>query len=86
MCEETDILEDIIPRMFKVIQKVAEYSCKYVRHGRPGRRSPFLILHVLMIAARTVRGLVNPGTIEEMERSLAKAIKDFDFGVDVEGL
>ena len=42
VCEETDILEEIIPRMFKVMQKVAEYSCDYVRHGRLGRRLTFL--------------------------------------------
>ena len=33
VCEETDILEEIIPRMFKVMQRVAEYSCDYVRRG-----------------------------------------------------
>ena len=31
--EETDVLEEIIPRMFKVMQRVAEHSCAYVRHG-----------------------------------------------------
>ena len=36
VCEETDILEAIIPRMFKVMQRVAEYSCDYVRRGRLG--------------------------------------------------
>ena len=41
-CEETDILEEIIPRMFKVMQRVAEYSCAYVRRGRLGRQPPFL--------------------------------------------
>jgi len=44
------------------------------------------ILQVLMIAARTVGGLVYPETIEEMERELAKAIEDFDRAVDVEAL
>jgi len=39
VCEETDILEEIIPRMFKVMQRVAEYSCAYIRRGR---QSPFL--------------------------------------------
>jgi hypothetical protein len=37
VCKETDILEEIIPRMFKVMQKVAEYSCGYVKRGRFGR-------------------------------------------------
>ena len=36
VCEETDILEGIIPRMFKVMQRVAEYSCGCVRRGRLG--------------------------------------------------
>ena len=36
VCEETDILEEIIPRMFKVMQRVAEYSGDYVRRGRLG--------------------------------------------------
>jgi len=34
VCEETEILEDIIPRMFKVMAKVSRFSCDYVRHGR----------------------------------------------------
>ena len=42
--EETDILEKTIPRMFKVMQKVAKYSCDYVKRGRFGRRSAFLNL------------------------------------------
>ena len=37
VCKETNILDEIIPRMFKVMQKVAEYSCNYVRRGRLGR-------------------------------------------------
>ena len=44
MCDETDTLEEIIPRMFKVMQKVAEYSCNYVRRGRFGRQSAFQVL------------------------------------------
>ena len=45
-----------------------------------------IYLAVLMIAARTVRGLVDPGTIEEMEGDLAKVIEDFDRAVNVEAL
>jgi len=41
VCDETDILEEIIPRMFKVMQRVAEYSCEYVRRGRLSRQPPF---------------------------------------------
>jgi Cdc6-like AAA superfamily ATPase len=39
-----------------------------------------------MIAARTVGGLVDPGTIEEIERDLTKVIEDFDRAVNVEAL
>ena len=34
VCEETDILEKIIPRMFQVMYRVAKMSCDYVKHGR----------------------------------------------------
>ena len=32
--EETDLLDEIIPRMFEVMYGVAKVSCDYVRHGR----------------------------------------------------
>ena len=32
--EETDLLKEIIPRMFEVMHKVAKVSCDYVKHGR----------------------------------------------------
>ena len=31
VCEETEILEKVIQRMFEVMQKVAEFSCNYVK-------------------------------------------------------
>ena len=34
VCEETDVLEKIIPQMFDVMHRVAKFSCDYVRHGR----------------------------------------------------
>ena len=34
VCEETDILEKIIPRMFEVMGRVAKFSCDYVRRGK----------------------------------------------------
>ena len=46
VCEETEILEKTIPRMFEVMQTVAEFSCDYVRRGRFGRRSYFLDLNI----------------------------------------
>ena len=42
--EETEILETTIPRMFKVMQKVAKCSCDYVKRGRFGRQLAFLNL------------------------------------------
>ena len=42
VCEETELSDEIIPRMFKVMQRVAEYSCDYVRRGHLGGQSPFL--------------------------------------------
>jgi len=35
--EETEVLEKTIPRMFEVMQRVAKFSCDYVRRGRFGR-------------------------------------------------
>ena len=32
--EETEILEKTIPEMFEVMQKVAGFSCEYVKRGR----------------------------------------------------
>jgi hypothetical protein len=40
--EETEILEKTIPRMFKVMEKVAKCSCDYVKRGRFGRQLGFL--------------------------------------------
>jgi hypothetical protein len=37
--DETRILEEIIPRMFEVMQKVAEFSCDYVKRGSSGTQS-----------------------------------------------
>ena len=34
VCEETDLLEGIIPRMYEVVHKVAKLSCDYVKYGR----------------------------------------------------
>ena len=84
--EETEILEKTIPRMFGVMQKVAKYSCDYVKRRRFGRRFGFLNLQMLMIAERTLRGLAHPEKIEEMGRELTMVIEDFDRAVNVEAL
>ena len=34
VCEETEILEKVIQRMFEVMRMVAEFSCNYVKGGR----------------------------------------------------
>ena len=83
VCEETELLEDIIRRMFKLMQKVARFSCDYVRRGA---QSYFWIERTLMVAARTVGGQADRAMIEEMDRDLRKVIKEFDRAVDVEAL
>ena len=32
VCEETDLLEEVIPRMYEVMHKVAKVSCDSVKH------------------------------------------------------
>jgi len=44
------------------------------------------ILQLLMIAERTLGGLVRPEKIEEMDEELTKVIEDFDRAVNVEAL
>ena len=34
VCEETDLLEEVIQNMFNVMYEVAKVSCDYVKHGR----------------------------------------------------
>jgi hypothetical protein len=82
ICEETDNLEKAIPRIFEVMQRVAEFSCDYVKRGRFGRPPPFLGLRI----AGTGGGLAHAQKIEEMERELTEVIKDFDCVVNVEAL
>ena len=36
VCEETEILGKTIPRTFEVMQKVANFSCSYIRRGTFG--------------------------------------------------
>jgi hypothetical protein len=88
VCEETEILEKTIPRMFEVMQTVAEFSCDYVRRGRFGRWSSFSGFKFLMlvIAERTVGGLVRPEKIEDVDRELTEVIEDFDRAMNVEAL
>ena len=34
VCEETETLEKVIRRMFEVMDRVAKFSCEYVKRGR----------------------------------------------------
>jgi len=34
VCEETDLLEDIIPRMYEMMHRFAKVSYDYITHGR----------------------------------------------------
>ena len=34
VCEETEVLEKVIRRMFEVMDRVARFSCEYVRRSR----------------------------------------------------
>ena len=69
--------------MFKVMQRVADYSCDYVRRGRLGGDRLSYNIRILMIAARMV---ADPSGIEEIEKDLTKVIKDFNRAVNVEAL
>jgi len=44
------------------------------------------VVQLLMIAERTLGGLVRPEKIEEMDEELTKVIDDFDRAVNVETL
>jgi hypothetical protein len=42
VCEETDLLEKLIPQLFEVMQMVAKFACEYVKRGRPSKQISFL--------------------------------------------
>ena len=87
--EEADILDELMPRMFKVMQEIAEFLCEYVKRGRFGRRSPCWISQVLMIAERTGDALLyskDKEMIEILSEELTSVIEDFLRAVDVETL
>jgi len=41
--EETEILVEVMPRIFKVMQEIAKFLCEYVKRGRFSRLSLFWI-------------------------------------------
>ena len=42
VCEDTGVLEGIILQLFDVMQRVANFSCGYIKRGRFGRQPSFL--------------------------------------------
>jgi hypothetical protein len=87
--EETEILERIMPRLFGVMQKIAEFLCNYVKHGRFSRLALVWIQQLLMIAERTGDALIysrDKEMMDEMDGELANVIEDFLRAVDVEAL
>jgi len=53
--EETEILDKIILRLFEIMQKVAQFLCEYVKHGRFSRLFLFWIPQMLIINRRANR-------------------------------
>jgi hypothetical protein len=87
--EETEILGEIMPHMFKVMQEIAKFLCEYVKRGRFSRLSLFWIPQMLTIAERTGDALISSKDkerMEEMAEELANVIEDFLHAVDVETL
>ena len=82
--EKTEILEKTISQMFKVMYRVAEFSCDYVKNGRWSCR--LWLSSALTVVARTKGGSTYLETIEEMDKDLTKVIEDFMRAVDVETL
>ena len=89
VCEETEVLEKIMPQMFEVMQKIANFLCDYVKRGHLSRRSLFWIPQLLMIAERTGVTLFSSkdkDSMKEMDEELANVINDFLSAVNVEAL
>jgi hypothetical protein len=87
--EETEILDKIMPRMFEVMQKIAQFLCDYVKRGRFSTLSLSWIPQMLMIAERTGDALIyskDKEIIEAMDGELANVIEDFTRAVNVEAL
>ena len=81
VCDETDVLEKIIPQMFDVMHRVAKFSCNYVRHG--GRS---FLWTGTGTDDRTAGGPAYWEKIEELDEELTGVIEDFMRAVDVEAL
>ena len=86
---ETEILDNLMLRMFEVMQMIAKFLCHYVKGGRFSRWSLFWMSQVLMIAERTGDAVIyskEKEMFEKMDRELANVIEDFLRAVDVEAL
>ena len=83
VCEETDLLAEVIPKLFEVMHKAAEKSCSYVKYGR---WSCSWIWHALIITARMIGGPDYLNEIEEIDEELTKVIGEFERAVNVENL
>ena len=83
ICEDMKLLE-MMPRMFKVMERVAKYSCTHVKHGRWSCSR----LGKAMIVTRAAGGrfYVYQETVKDINKALTKIIKYFSRAVDVEAL
>ena len=79
-CEEMKLLEEIMPRTFKVMEMVAKLSCDYVRYGRQSCSK----LGKTVTVTRTAGGPVYQ--IKDTNKALTKIIKYFSRAVDDEVL
>ena len=89
LSEETDLLCNIMPRMFQVMQRIAKFLCEYLKRGRFSKRPLFWIPQILMIAERAGDALIysrDKEMLEDMDRELANVIDDFLRAVNVEAL
>ena len=90
VCEETDILEKIMPQMFEVMQKIANFLCDYVKSGHLSRLSLFWLPQLmLMIAERTGLALFSSKdkySMNQMDEELSNVIKHFLNAMNVEAL
>ena len=87
--EETEILETIMPRIFKVIQKIAKFLCDYVKRRYFSRRSLVWIPKMLIVAEKTGVPPFSPkdkDCMKEMDEELAIVIKDFLNAMNAEPL
>jgi hypothetical protein len=89
--EDSKVLEKGITDMVEVMQKVAKFSCEYVKRRRSGRSSSLGIRLILMlvIAERMMDAFADvkdKETIKELDQELTKVIEELMRVVDVKAL